>query len=185
TAAWSTSCSRLGSSRLPRSITETCRRRSRIVMAGGFLLGSPKRSPRTAAAGPRSAPAPWQTSFPLTKSPPFVESGYHGFDVPVAGGETLHLGAAPGVELGHKELNQVRHHAVLAHGLAVQAIRARGHADTKVGFAENGQWAVPALDTPEYVDAAEKATREMNADFLTVMLEGQYTDAYLARTGAD
>jgi beta-glucosidase len=89
------------------------------------------------------------------------------------------------VELPEGELNQVRHHAVLGHGLAVQAIRARGPADTKVGFAENGQWAVPAVDTPDYVEAAEKATREMNADFLTVMLEGRYTDAYLARAGAD
>src|SRR5215204_1690293 len=36
-----------------------------------------------------------------------------------------------------RELNQVRHHAVLGHGLAVQTIRARGPAGTKVGFAEN------------------------------------------------
>jgi hypothetical protein len=57
-------------------------------------------------------------------------------------------------------LNQVRHHAVLGHGLAVQAIRARGPADTKVGLAENMRIAVPVLDTPEYVKAAETATRE-------------------------
>jgi len=87
-----------------------------------------------------------------------VESGYQGLDVPVAGGETLHVGAAPGLELSDGELNQVRHRAVLSHGLAVQAIHARGGgADAKVGFAENGRWAVPALDTPEYVEAAETA----------------------------
>src|SRR5262245_29052159 len=123
--------------------------------------------------------------FTINEFRSFVESGYQGLDVPVAGGKTLHIAAAPGMELSDRELNQVRHHAVLAHGLAVQAIRAGRPADARVGFAENGLVAVPAVDAPEYVEAAEAATREMNADFLTVMLEGRYTDAYLARTGAD
>src|SRR5215510_2758914 len=39
--------------------------------------------------------------------------------------------------------------------------------------------------TPEDVAAAETATRELNADFLTVMLEGRYTDAYLEQAGGD
>jgi beta-glucosidase len=79
----------------------------------------------------------------------------------------------------------VRHHTVLAHGLAVEAIRARGVAGTKVGPAENIAAAVPVIDTPEHLKAAETATRELNAPFLTVMLEGRYTDAYLADAGAD
>jgi hypothetical protein len=41
------------------------------------------------------------------------------------------------MRLSDGELNQIRNHAVLGHGLAVQAIRARGSAGTKVGFAEN------------------------------------------------
>ncbi len=40
---------------------------------------------------------------------------------------------APGLKLPPAELNQARHHVVLAHGLAVQAIRAKGRAGTKVG----------------------------------------------------
>ena len=52
-------------------------------------------------------------------------------------------------------------------------------AGTKVGFAENIRVAVPAIDMPEYVEAAEAATREVNAAYMTVMLEGRYTDAYL------
>jgi len=82
--------------------------------------------------------------------------------------------------LAPAELKQVRHHAVLGHGLAVQAIRANGPAGTKVGFAENMHVAVPILDAPDYIAAAEKATREENAGFMTVMLEGSYTDSYLA-----
>jgi beta-glucosidase len=44
---------------------------------------------------------------------------------------------------------------------------------------------IPAIDTPDYVKAAETATRELNAPYLTVMLDGRYPDAYLARAGAD
>src|SRR5262249_8398729 len=43
--------------------------------------------------------------------------------------------------------------------------------------------AVPVIDAPEYVKAAETATRDINAAFITVMLEGRYTDAYLADSG--
>src|SRR5262252_9008367 len=117
--------------------------------------------------------------FTINEFRSFVEGGHQGFDIPVGGGKVVHLGGAPGLQLSNGELNQVRHHAVLGHGLAVQAIRARGHAGTKVGFAENMLTAVPVINTPEYVKAAETATRELNADFTTVMLEGRYTDAYL------
>src|SRR6185503_16576411 len=92
---------------------------------------------------------------------------------------------APGLKLPDADVNQVRHHAVLAHGLAVQAIRANGRSGTKVGPAENIIAALPAVETPENIRAAELATRGMNAPYLTVTLEGRYTDAYLAGAGAD
>jgi beta-glucosidase len=92
---------------------------------------------------------------------------------------------APGLKLPPAELNQARHNAALGHGLAVQAIRARGRAGTKVGPAENIAACLPAIDTPENVRAAEIATRELNAGFLNVILEGKYTDGYLAYAGKD
>ena len=92
---------------------------------------------------------------------------------------------APGLKLDRARLNQVRHHAVLAHGLAVQAVRASGRRGTKVGPAENIATALPAIETVENIRAAELATRELNAPYLTVMLEGRYTDAYLASAGDD
>jgi len=92
---------------------------------------------------------------------------------------------APGLKLAPAELNQVRHHAVLAHGLGVQAVRANARAGTRVGPAENMTTAVPAVETPDNIRAAETATREMNAPYLTVMMEGRYTDAWLAEAGAD
>lgn len=41
------------------------------------------------------------------------------------------------------------------------------------------------METPDYIKAAERATRELNADFSTVMLEGRYTDDYLRKNGKD
>jgi beta-glucosidase len=123
--------------------------------------------------------------FTINEFASFVDGGYQGVDVEVGGGKKVHLGAAPGLTLPPADFNQVRHHAVLGHGLAVQAIRARAPAGTKVGFAENIRAAVPPIDTPEYVEAAETATRELNAPYMTVMLEGRYTDAYLAGAGND
>lgn len=92
---------------------------------------------------------------------------------------------APGLKLPPAELYQARHNAVLAHGLAVQAIRAHGTSDTKVGVAENIKVAVPYIETPEHIKAAEIATRELNAGYMTVMMEGKYTDIFLKNAGAD
>ena len=92
---------------------------------------------------------------------------------------------APGVKLPPDQLAQVRHHAVLGHGFAVQAIRANARSGTRVGPAENITTAVPAIETPEHIAAAERATRELNAPYLTVMMEGRYTDAFLEKAGAN
>ena len=90
---------------------------------------------------------------------------------------------APGLKLPRHELNQVRHNIALGHGLAVQAIRAHGRPDTKVGPAENIGICVPAIETPANIHAAETATREVNAGYLTVILEGNYTEEFLAKEG--
>jgi beta-glucosidase len=111
--------------------------------------------------------------FTLNEAGRFVNFGY-GWSID-----------APGLKLPPAKLNQVRHHVALAHGLAVQAIRARGHAGTRVGPAENIAACVPAIDTPENIRAAEIATRELNSGFLGVILEGKYTDGFLAYAGAD
>jgi beta-glucosidase len=90
---------------------------------------------------------------------------------------------APGLKLPPAQLNQVRHHAVLGHGLAVEAIRALAKPGTKIGLADNIAACVPVVATPEHIAAAEHATREQNAGALTVILEGHYTNAFLAGAG--
>ena len=114
----------------------------------------------------------------------FVDLGHRGVETMVDG-KKVRIELAPGLRLPDGELNQMRHNAVLAQGLSVQAIRASAKSGTKCGPADNLSTAVPAIETPDNIRAAEIATREMNAAYLTVMLEGKYTDAYLAAAGKD
>jgi beta-glucosidase len=92
---------------------------------------------------------------------------------------------APGLRLPAAQVNQVRHHGILAHGLAVQAIRANSRSGTQVGLAENATVYVPVIESREHIEAARRATREGNAPFLTAVMEGKYTDGYLEREGAN
>jgi beta-glucosidase len=91
---------------------------------------------------------------------------------------------APGLQLPEAEVNQIRHHGVLAHGLGMQAIRASVPAKTQVGLAENPNFLVPVIETPEHIDAARKGTRFENAMFLGAIMEGRYSDDYLRAVGA-
>jgi beta-glucosidase len=111
--------------------------------------------------------------FTLNEMRSFVELGY---------GNGVF---APGFSLPKARLYQVRHHAVLGHGLGVQAVRTNGRAGLKVGPAENITIALPDVETQRNVRAAQEATRELNAPYLTVILEGRYTDHYLKAAGAD
>ena len=92
---------------------------------------------------------------------------------------------APGLKLPPAQVNQVRHHGILAHGLAVQAIRANAKTGTQIGLAENATVYVPVIEDHDQIEAAHRATREGNAPFLTAIMEGKYTDGYLQREGAN
>jgi beta-glucosidase len=102
----------------------------------------------------------------------FVDAGY---------GRGRH---APGLSLDAAGLAQVAHHAVLAHGLGVQAIRAAARGNVSIGLADNIEACTPIIETPEDIAATRVAIREENAPYLTVLMEGRYTDRYLARLGA-
>ncbi len=90
---------------------------------------------------------------------------------------------APGLKLDRAGHAQVAHFAVLGHGLAVQAIRAKARPGTLVGFADNASATTPVIESPEHIEAATRAYREENARFLTVIMEGRYTDLYLQGLG--
>ncbi|MBV9679197.1 MAG: beta-glucosidase, partial [Acidobacteriaceae bacterium] len=91
---------------------------------------------------------------------------------------------APGLRLPPAQLNQVRHNAVLAHGLAVQAIRAKGKEGTKVGLADNLLSGIPIIEAEPHIKASAQATRFLNAQYLTVIMEGKYMEEYLQQQGA-
>jgi beta-glucosidase len=93
--------------------------------------------------------------------------------------------SAPGLQLPRAEVMQARHNAVLAHGLAVQAIRAAATHPVQVGLAEDIRGAMPAIDDDAHIRAATTALREINAQYITVILEGRYTDRYLRDLGPD
>ena len=92
---------------------------------------------------------------------------------------------APGLKLGDAEVNQIRHHGILAHGLGIQAVRANAKSGTKVGLAENANVYIPIIETKEHIEAARKATRIGNAPFLTPVMEGKYPEEYLQKEGAN
>jgi len=92
---------------------------------------------------------------------------------------------APGLRLPAARVNQAFHHAVLGHGLAVQALRAHAKGSIRVGIADSTSIGVPVIETPAHIAAAERATRESNAQAMTVIREGKYTDKFLRDAGAD
>ena len=97
----------------------------------------------------------------------FVEAGYGG---------PAH---APGLKLRTAGLNEVRHNALLAHGLGVQAIRANSSRGVKVGLAENPAVVVPAIEMPEHIAAAKRAMARVNGAYLPAIMTGAYPEQYL------
>ncbi len=75
----------------------------------------------------------------------------------------LHLGHfvgehAPGLKLGLHEVLLATHHALLAHGLAVQSIRAHAKKKSLVGWAPVGWFCYPISDKVEDIEAGRRAT---------------------------
>jgi len=102
----------------------------------------------------------------------FINSGY-------GGGRD-----APSVKLPKQQFAQARHWALLGHGLAVEAIRSV-RPQVRVGCAEGAAPIIPAFNAPEHIAAARKAYVEENAEYLTAIHTGKYTEAYLRELGAD
>jgi beta-glucosidase len=69
---------------------------------------------------------------------------------------------APGDQLHFHEVLRAGHHALLAHGKGVQAIRAAAKKKPRVGIAPVGQPRLPATDSRADIEAARKATLAAN-----------------------
>ena len=73
---------------------------------------------------------------------------------------------APGLKLGIAEVLLAGHHALKAHGLAVQVIRARAQSTPAVGWAPVGCISHPASDSPADAEAAMRVMSEVYPDNL-------------------
>jgi len=92
---------------------------------------------------------------------------------------------APGRKESAAVVNQTYHHALLAHGHGVRAVRAHGGAGARVGLTDNCDVSVPVTETPQDIAAAKAWFLEKNEHILGALHGKGYSQAYLQRTGAD
>ena len=146
TTGSSTSCSSAASSPSRRSTTGTCRRRSRTP-AAGRRDRPPRPSPSTprvvAAPARRPGPAHRHAQRAIVRRPSSATA-------PVS---TRRAGPSPQAALA------AAHHLLLAHGLAVQAIRAARAGDVASVIALNFEAQAPATSHPLDVEAADGGPR--------------------------
>lgn len=112
----------------------------------------------------------WMT---LNEIPVFISHGY---------GNGLH---APGRICSRKQLNDAYHHALLAHGRGVEAVRLFAKPGAKVGLVNNPLIGVPLFETPEHIEAARLSTVKINAYLLEPLFRGAYAPWWLEEQGAD
>jgi len=92
---------------------------------------------------------------------------------------------APGRKESAAVVNQTYHHALLAHGHGVRAVRAHGGAGARVGLTDNCDVSVPVTETPDDIAAAKAWFLEKNEHILGALHNHGYSQAYLDRCGAD
>jgi len=90
---------------------------------------------------------------------------------------------APGMQMGVAEVLLAGHHALLAHGQAVQVIRARAKTKPSIGAAQASQISIPATNQPNDIAAARRrmfSVREKkffnNSWFSDPMILGRYPE---------
>jgi beta-glucosidase len=91
---------------------------------------------------------------------------------------------APGWRAPRKVVRQVAHHVLLAHGLAVQAVRANARR-TSVGIVHNFHPPVPFSERAEDVAEARHHFETLNGWLLDPMLRGAYPKTELRGLGKD
>jgi beta-glucosidase len=113
--------------------------------------------------------------FTLNEMPCFIGNGY--------GNGSF----APGLQVGAKRLNQAYHHALLAHGHGVAAVRAHGKRGSRVGLVHNHlpPPQIPVTETAADLAAARVLYERTNAQLMGPVFQGRYPDSFLAAAGAD
>lgn len=89
----------------------------------------------------------------------------------------------PGVRAGEQVVNQTYHHALLAHGHGVRAVREHGGRDAQVGLTDDAVIPVPVMETAPHIAAAARAFRELNFRSLDPLFHGRFTSVYRRLAG--
>ena len=94
---------------------------------------------------------------------------------------------APGLKMTFEKVLQASHHALLAHGKAVQAMRANAKQTLNIGAAPVGVVSYPTSDDPRLIEAARAATFDIkrldcfsNTWYADPMILGSYPEDGLA-----
>ncbi len=85
---------------------------------------------------------------------------------------------APGRTETKRIVNQGYHHALLAHGRAVEIVRANVP-DSHVGLVHNPSTPIPVIETPEHIEAARQNYAKANGPILQPIFQGHYPDWFL------
>lgn len=92
---------------------------------------------------------------------------------------------APGAKEPKKIVNQAYHHALLAHGYAVRAVREFGGRGARVGLTHNPDIAIPVIENERDIATAQEHFARDNAHILAPIFTGKYPAEYLKRCGND
>jgi beta-glucosidase len=113
--------------------------------------------------------------FTVNEIPCFIGNGYgNGY-------------FAPGRRLGARDLNQAYHHALLAHGRGVEAVRSHGGARARVGLVHNHLPAppIPVTESKADINAAQAQYERTNGHLMGPIFLGHYPDNFLREAAAD
>lgn len=90
---------------------------------------------------------------------------------------------APGAHESPQVVAQAFHHALLAHGHALRAVREFGGRGAQVGLTHNPDVSMPVTETTADIAAAQQHTEERNWHLLGPVFRGRYPTAYLRELG--
>jgi beta-glucosidase len=89
----------------------------------------------------------------------------------------------PALNEPEQVINQTYHHALLAHGHGVRAVREHGVKGAQVGITDDSRISIPVIANAANVAAARRAFVEDNIRVLDPILRGHYSTTYHRLTG--
>lgn len=91
----------------------------------------------------------------------------------------------PALNEPEQVINQSYHHALLAHGHGVRAVREHGRRGSTVGITDDARISIPVIENEANIAAARQAFVESNIRVLDPIFRGHYSTTYHKITGYD